>query len=576
MKRAILENKLRNLAVMAASVFALVACGGGGGGGDHGGGLGSGTFTRTFSPASNGGNQVPFGIGTFGDVTSQGLYTPAEVGASGRITMLRFQNMLANTGPITCPNTTIRLGHSNLAALTATFASNLNVGSPVVVLSNATVNVPATATTWFDIPLTTPFDYNGVDNLVVQVDRTTVCQGTAAIFGVNSTTSSAGRRAFSGATDTTAGTAQNDTTTGVVDSVLPWMRFVFTGGDNKLEFGGTNIAANSNSFPWSANKRTQHLYLASEINGSGPITGIAFQANFQNTVAATYTYTIRLGHTTLTQLGTSFAGNFAGSPTTVANAVTGFTIPAGILPGEWFWVPIPDGIFTYNGTDNLIVEVSVPAGTTFNYVRMFPGVAGRRLFNNSDAAAATGTVDDNHYHIALRFNGASMNVIEPNLIGYQVPFSPTVALTFAQFLYGNHAMGTGGAINRVGFRLNADNASPVVFTGAAITLGHTTLADLTTTPGSNIDNPIQVFSGNITIPGGLKAGDWVDIPVSGFAYDPKKNLIVQVLAGTGPSDVILTYGGSGVVSNSGRSAPGDPTVVLEGSRHPHIRLGLSK
>jgi hypothetical protein len=36
-------------------------------------------------------------------------------------------------------------------------------------------------------------------------------------------------------------------------------------------------------------------------------------------------------------------------------------------------VPIPDGLFTYNGTDNLVVDVSVPAGSATNAVRNLAG-----------------------------------------------------------------------------------------------------------------------------------------------------------------------------------------------------------
>jgi hypothetical protein len=157
MKRTILQHKFLNLAVMA-SVLALAACGGGGGGGDHGGGggLASGTFTRTFNAAAG---AVPelFGDGIFGDMTVQWLHTSAEVGASGRITKLRFTND-AGSGVVTCPNTTLRLGHTNLASLTTTYASNFNVGTPVIVLNNTTLTIPAGAAgTWFEVAMATPF-----------------------------------------------------------------------------------------------------------------------------------------------------------------------------------------------------------------------------------------------------------------------------------------------------------------------------------------------------------------------------------------------------------------------------------
>jgi hypothetical protein len=246
--------------------------------------------------------------------------------------------------------------------------------------------------------------------------------------------------------------------------------------------------------------------------------------------------------------------------------------------GGQVWIPLPAGVFTYNGTDNLVMQIEVTdnsAATGTVPWRINTGFP-RNVKLGGDLGAATGTVIDYYHYATFRFNGGTMNVIEPNVTGYDVPFSTNVILTFMQALYGGHALGTGGPVNKVSLRLSADNAADVTFTGAVITLGHTTLTNLTTTPASNIDNPTQVFSGNITIPGGLKAGDWVDIPVSGFTYDPRNNLILQILAGSGPSSVSLLYGGSGIVSNSGRSAPGAGTLVLEGSRHPHVKFGLSK
>jgi hypothetical protein len=546
MKFAFLRSKHRNLAgLMIASVFALAACGGGGGGGDHGGGgLASGTFTRTFSPASSGGNQVPFGIGLFGDVTYQGLYTAAEVGGSGRITTLRFQNVLANPGPITCPNTTIRLGHSNLAALTATFASNTNVGTAQVVLNNATVNVPAAAGAWFDIALTTPFDYNGVDNLVVQVDRTTVCSG-AAVFGVDNS-SIASRRAWSAATDTTPGTAQNNTTTGAVDTEVVWMQFVFTGGDNKLDFGGVG----TNTWPFDDNNalgglRIQSLYLASEINGSGPITGIAYQANAL-TVAGTYSYSLKLGHSTLAALTTNYAGNYASPPTVVANAVANFTIPANVPSGGWIWVPIPDGVFTYNGTDNLIVEVSTTAGSATNSWRV-TSIAGRRAANNGATAPTAAVVDAFLNHIALRFNGGPMAVITPGGMGAAdlTPFYNTDGKR--QFLYRAAELGTAGTISKLACRASIGGGAETGF-NYTVVLSHSTAAALGGTYATNLTSPVTVFSGTLNIPATL-VGDWFEIPfTTPFSYNGKDNLVVQV-GGTGG-----TAGGAGCAVDVGNAA----------------------
>ena len=51
---------------------------------------------------------------------------------------------------------------------------------------------------------------------------------------------------------------------------------------------------------------------------------------------------------------------------------------------------------------------------------------------------------------------------------------------------------------------------------------------LTDTFVDNMLDATTVFSGTFSLPGGLKAGDWIEIPLStSFAYDQNKNLVVQ-------------------------------------------------
>src|SRR5207245_1431820 len=103
-------------------LFFLSACGGGGGGGGAAPAptpLAARTFTKVFAPASAGSNTYPFYTG---DVKNQSLYVASEINGAGDIKTLRFEFNGPNAGSVTCPNTTIKLGHTNLTALGATFA----------------------------------------------------------------------------------------------------------------------------------------------------------------------------------------------------------------------------------------------------------------------------------------------------------------------------------------------------------------------------------------------------------------------------------------------------------------------
>ena len=80
-------------------------------------------------------------------------------------------------------------------------------------------------------------------------------------------------------------------------------------------------------------QHVQQHHLASDINGSGPITGIAMISNVTTLVAASYTVNVTLGHTSLSTLTNTFADNFdSGNPLMIAAALT-FNIPADVPGG---------------------------------------------------------------------------------------------------------------------------------------------------------------------------------------------------------------------------------------------------
>lgn len=92
---------------------------------------------------------------------------------------------------------------------------------------------------------------------------------------------------------------------------------------------------------------SQSIYLASEINASGSITGITFFADAGTVLTSSNDWVVYIGHTTKTSFSsttdweTGLTEKFAGIITSVGDQVTiTFTTP-----------------FVYNGTDNLIVAV---------------------------------------------------------------------------------------------------------------------------------------------------------------------------------------------------------------------------
>lgn len=506
--------------VLLTTLLALTACGGNGSGG---GGLVTGEFTKTFSPTDDGNNTFPFN-GTF-DQKIQMLYTAAEIKGSGNISALRFRRS-GDTAQETCQNTTIRLGHTSLTVLTTTFGSNVEEGrgSLVTVLNDATVAIPVgSAATWFEIPLATAFNYNGVDNLVVEVERTTACS--SHVF--TDYTVAPNRRAHSSTTDTTPGVAEhNQTTANGTDDVLSWMQFVFAGGDNAITYTGTQVFRGNPFTDSGGDEHIQSIYPASYINGSGPITGIAFPIN-STTGASSFTVTAKLGHFTAPELTSRFfSDNYSDNPVTVVNAAT-FSVPAGVPTGSYVWLPLNGDTFIYNGADSLVmeIEVSSPSGNIYWGTHTTPSI---------NASLITDVLRELSFDAKFRFNGAAMDVISTGNISDSYPFH-SVVNPKRQYLYTGSQLGTAAVITSVACRLSS--TGPTVATDYAnfeIVLGHSILNTLSANLGNNLEAGTTVFDGTFSMPAGLIKGDWIEIPLtSSFTLDPTKNLVVQMASDSG-------------------------------------------
>jgi hypothetical protein len=528
--------------VVIVGLVAIIGTGGGGGGG--GGGstpLADGTFEKYFAPDSSFGSQTgPFNTGAYRHYMH--IYHASDIKGSGYIESIAFRLNDVLGADVTCPNTTIRLGHTSRTEFDGVdnnFASYVEEGkgSLVTLVDDTTVTISAGSNgDYYILTLDSPFYYNGVDNLVVDVERTTACTGDVRNRLENSL-------AYRGQLAT--GTVGP---TGTAASSAQQIQLMFEGGVNPVEFAP--LPGSSNSYPFGGSGKVQLLYDATVINGSGPITGIAMRTGFAVTTDQSYTYTMRVGHSTLTDLTTDFNGNFSGTPVTVADNLV-FNVPAGIPVGDYIWIPMPNRSFNYNGSDNLIVEIDVSASTGTTWWGKDDGLNMTRAHGVSGSVTAAG-VDGPQYHISFRFNGGTMDVITAEDQSWGVPFVASVDHK-TQIMFGAQQLGTGGRVTGISFRLAADSVFSD-YPAATVVLGHTANTVLSTTFADNMTDPRTVFSGTLNVPAGLKAGDWVTTTVSGFTYDPTQNLVVEVTqdAGTADNRILATNvdvpGASGVVT----------------------------
>jgi len=487
----------------------------------------------------------------------QSLYTANTISAAGKVTGLALRYGADLASAVTCTGVTLKLGHTNATDLSTTFSSNIGTGqgSQSTVLANASITFPAAATgAWQTISFTTPFDYNGRDNLLVEFELPYACSGS-----------------FPEAFDNAAGlvtvwTFASGSPTGGTNTFTPNVRLTFAGGDDAVEFGGVS---NANIF--GPLYRNMMLYLASDITGTGPITGIGMQVN-ATTVAGTYTYTLKLGHTTVSALTATFADNYnAGGASTIVTNGT-FTIPAGIPTGDYVWIPFP-GSFTYNGTDNLIVDFDLSSASATNNMRYTSGSGGgsaRIAGGTTGSSVANIGIAGSRVNMIFRFNGGKM------LVGLGAGSNSGQALGSGsagqiQSLYSNTMLGTSGTINAVYLRLfSGTTPTSASLTNYKLYMGHTTknILSVADTYASNMDENAAVFTGTLTVPAGLKAGDWVKIPLSSpFAYDVRKNLSILFATDAGPIDNRVSVTAYTTVLSVGRN---DNNVLTPTWTYPGI------
>lgn len=132
------------------------------------------------------------------------------------------------------------------------------------------------------------------------------------------------------------------------------------------------------------------MALQSELNFDGSIKRVEYQAVDTVANAPFREFEMRLCHTPLTELTTSFSGNYGGrTPELVASANP---LILNTTADQWFALDCSPA-FAYNGVDNLLVEVRWRNGQTETAVPAWGYVAANnRLLYATDYNASSGSV----------------------------------------------------------------------------------------------------------------------------------------------------------------------------------------
>ncbi|NLA44286.1 MAG: hypothetical protein GX869_01370, partial [Candidatus Cloacimonetes bacterium] len=122
--------------------------------------IGTGTATTSYLPI----------YGFYGYNYTQQIYLQTQINKSGNITKLRFFYV---SGAITnSKDWVIYMGHTTKTSFSSTTDWVPLANLTQVFAGDVSSYLPA-ANNWMEIPLTTPFNYNNTDNLVIAVDENT-------------------------------------------------------------------------------------------------------------------------------------------------------------------------------------------------------------------------------------------------------------------------------------------------------------------------------------------------------------------------------------------------------------------
>lgn len=345
--------------------------------------IGSGSSTTSAGSATS-----PITQNYSSGLRYQVIYTKAEIEAAGGVagTISQFGwRVSSNASGLT--NYTISLGHT----ASTTLSSIVTTGLTQVYGPATFAPVNSGSGNYHMLTLSTPFDWNGTDNLIVNVcyTRSTSLPTGGQVYSYSGT-SGASRYATGATPCNLSGTGFNNFST------KPQIRMVLTEapptGNVDIGSGTSTTGGGSAASPITQNYaglRYQVIYTKAEIEAAGGIAGAISQFGWRVASNATSltNYTISFAHTALSTLSNTVTTGLTQVYTTTTFA------PVNSGSGNYHMITL-NTPFNWNGTDNLLINVcytrsptSTSGGTVYSYSGS--GVASRYVSNATPCTATT-------------------------------------------------------------------------------------------------------------------------------------------------------------------------------------------
>ena len=365
----------------------------------------------TLQPTGGGGGDLVIGNGTGSTATNAGcpinlwykslhgqaVYTKAELNAAGVVGPVNITKIGLNITGLpnqAMPNFVIRMGHT-----TATNASNW-ISSGLTQVWRSSSYLP-TATGWNMYTLSTPFYWNGSDNIVIDT-----------AFGLISSYSQTGTVQY---TSITSGyrfvrSDSADQTSvysgGSVTSYRPNLKLALQssgGGGDFIVGNGTGSTATNAGCPinlWYKSLHGQAVYTKAELNAAGVVGPINITQIGLNITGlpnqAMPNFVIRMGHTTATN-----------ASSWISSGLTQVWRSTSYLPTATGWnmytLSTP---FYWNGRDNIVIDTAFGLISSYSQTGtvQYTSITSGYRFVRSDSADQTGV-----------YSGGSITSLRPNL-----------------------------------------------------------------------------------------------------------------------------------------------------------------
>ena len=177
---------------------------------------------------------------------NQMIYPSTSIGMGGAITSIAYH--CANLSQLTDTLTRIYMGHTDKTVATST--SDWVPLSDLQEVYRGSITHNAAAGSWLNIPLQTPFDYNGTDNLVIVVSS--MRTGYSSSLKYYYTTAANGSVLYRQSDSNTAYAEHPGTNTGTLSTFLPNIRLTFdsVGCNRVLQLAISHITKTSADASW--------------------------------------------------------------------------------------------------------------------------------------------------------------------------------------------------------------------------------------------------------------------------------------------------------------------------------------